>query len=458
MITRIQVMNYKSLRCIDIPMSRFHVLVGPNASGKSAFLDVLSFLHDFISEDLDFAVEKRTENFYDLVWGQSDKSGHFEMAIEAEIPTNIINLTKFNNYVIRYELSIGMKCVEDESEIFEEKLFFRNKKTNKNKDNIHTIITKNHEISEPYLIKINKDSTNNNFTNVVYHEKFANYVLKQENISYTDKGIIGSVGPRSSNEARGPSGSYMTPSKSKISGLNVLSDDKLMPYFFWFKSILLNEIQLYYHENSKLKSNSKPGASNDLEKDGSNLSKVIRKFEASNPDIFNQWICHLKTALPDLESMHTYHNSKDGSLVLKIKYSNNIKLPARSISDGTLRLLALTLPAYLPDNQGVYMFEEPENGIHPQAIETVIDSLKSFYKGQVFITTHSPLILSLVKPEEILCFWNDSEKGTRITTGDKHPVFQEWEKNKDTSLGVLFASGILDSDWGDDERSSSAGL
>ncbi len=40
-----------------------------------------------------------------------------------------------------------------------------------------------------------------------------------------------------------------------------------------------------------------------------------------------------------------------------------------------MRLLALTLLAYLPDNREIYLLEEPENGVHPLALEGVLDSL-----------------------------------------------------------------------------------
>ena len=40
MIRRLQVLHYRAFKYIDIELSRFHILVGPNASGKSSFLDV----------------------------------------------------------------------------------------------------------------------------------------------------------------------------------------------------------------------------------------------------------------------------------------------------------------------------------------------------------------------------------------------------------------------------------
>lgn len=73
MIRRIQALNYRCLRYADVTLDRFHVLVGPNASGKSTLLDVVAFLGDVVSEGLVEAVEKRTRNFQDLVWKRPAK-------------------------------------------------------------------------------------------------------------------------------------------------------------------------------------------------------------------------------------------------------------------------------------------------------------------------------------------------------------------------------------------------
>lgn len=69
MIRRIQALNYRCLRYVDVDLEgSFHILVGPNASGKSTLLDVIGFLGDLVSYGLDLAVERRTNNFQDLVW------------------------------------------------------------------------------------------------------------------------------------------------------------------------------------------------------------------------------------------------------------------------------------------------------------------------------------------------------------------------------------------------------
>lgn len=81
MITLIEALNYRSLKYISQPLGPFHVLIGPNASGKSTFLDVVAFLGRLVSDGVEAAVRERTENFVDLLWKR--EGTRFELAIEA---------------------------------------------------------------------------------------------------------------------------------------------------------------------------------------------------------------------------------------------------------------------------------------------------------------------------------------------------------------------------------------
>ncbi len=108
MISSIEALNFRCLRYIHQPTGRFHVLVGPNASGKTTFLDVVAFLADLVSDGLEAAVSKRTQNFIDLVWGRTGTG--FEIAIEAQIPQQRQQLLAEENRrfsTIRYEVGIG---------------------------------------------------------------------------------------------------------------------------------------------------------------------------------------------------------------------------------------------------------------------------------------------------------------------------------------------------------------
>jgi len=111
------------------------------------------------------------------------------------------------------------------------------------------------------------------------------------------------------------------------------------------------------------------------------------------------------------------------------------------VSDGTLRLLTLTLPAYIPDFTGVYLVEEPENGIHPQAIEVLFQSLSSVYGAQMLLATHSPVILSQADLRQVLCFQKTESGATDIVAGAEHPALKDWKGQP--NLDVIFASGVL---------------
>ena len=90
---------------------------------------------------------------------------------------------------------------------------------------------------------------------------------------------------------------------------------------------------------------------------------------------------------------------------------------ASSLSDGTLRFLALAILAADPDVTGLICMEEPENGIHPERIPAVLDLVRTLAEEQdgldgakevsqelkqVLINTHSPLVVELLPDDSLL--------------------------------------------------------
>ena len=58
-ITKVWAKNFRSIEYAELELDALTVLVGPNASGKSNLLDILSFLGDAAKDGLESAIEKR---------------------------------------------------------------------------------------------------------------------------------------------------------------------------------------------------------------------------------------------------------------------------------------------------------------------------------------------------------------------------------------------------------------
>lgn len=113
----------------------------------------------------------------------------------------------------------------------------------------------------------------------------------------------------------------------------------------------------------------------------------------------------LRTIVPSVEEIRVELNTQRGEVDLTI-VQDGIAYPARVASEGTLRALALACIAVNPFGGGLVAFEEPENGVHPRRIELIARLLVEMAKQgrQVIVTTHSPVFCS-----EVLRLWRNEE-------------------------------------------------
>ena len=57
------------------------------------------------------------------------------------------------------------------------------------------------------------------------------------------------------------------------------------------------------------------------------------------------------------------------------------------------------------------------------------------------LATHSPVVLGIANPSQVLCFARNESGATDIVPGNRHPALGQWRG--EVSLGVLFAGGVL---------------
>ena len=87
---------------------------------------------------------------------------------------------------------------------------------------------------------------------------------------------------------------------------------------------------------------------------------------------------------------------------------DDVEVPAALASGGTLVTLAFLTLTHLREPRKLLLVEEPENGLHPARLQEVVALLRETVQSQadcqVVLTTHSPLLLDYAAPEEVRVF------------------------------------------------------
>lgn len=143
-----------------------------------------------------------------------------------------------------------------------------------------------------------------------------------------------------------------------------------------------------------------------LAKDGGDLPGLlhrIRQDESKWIDLRND----LQEAYPRIEEIHFKRGLERGELgLLFVERSPASSRPLvyrpSQMSDGFLRILALLAIKHQPKPLALLGYEEPENGLHPTALDDCMRHLKAIARNgtQVIVTTHSPYLLNHILEDE----------------------------------------------------------
>ncbi|OQY44576.1 MAG: hypothetical protein B6247_30035 [Candidatus Parabeggiatoa sp. nov. 2] len=431
MIQRIEALNYRSLRYVSQEIRPFQVLVGPNASGKSTFLDVVALLGDFVHYGMSDAIlfgsdrEKgRASRLDELIFNQS--TDHFELAVELVVPEHLRPIHQreyqWQPDTVRYEVAFGNNEKTRELEIRAETLWLLDSQQ-RQPNRLEPVNQFPLEPQPPATLMTQESQTPPGWKMVVQKILKSGQDYFRAETSNWD--IMFRVGPH----------------KAALSG--VPEDTERFPITIWVRDLLRGGMSLLALSSAAMRRPVSPSASRRFSLDGANLPLVIQDLKRHHSQSYQDWVAHLQTILPDLTQIQVYERSEDRHLYLALSVASASEpVPSWLISDGTLRLLALTLLAYVPaENAGIYLIEEPENGIHPKAVEGIFQSLSSVYRGQVLVATHSPLFLGLSEPSQLLCFAKNPSGAVDIVSGERHPALKNWRGEVDIS--TLYAAGVL---------------
>jgi predicted ATPase len=423
MITKIEAVNFRCLRNVSQILDRFHVLTGPNGSGKSTFLSVPYVIGKFAQEGLEAVWNAaRARAFNELTFCGAGSS--FQLAVECALPQSLHlkheNGNGGSGYShVRYEVEIGVEETPAPPEV-------------------PRILAEN-----LWLLGA---------TNETPRRELVQSDLAFPSSSIPDRRLIHERAPKGWRKVASKSANQNSYFRSETtdwnfqirnpvqkSALSTLPEDERFSRANWFRSQFVDRLQKIMLHSEKMLEPSSPLKQRGFAVDGSNLPQVIQDLRKDKPS-YAGWLDHVRSILP-IKSIEVHERPEDRKLFFDVLYDTGLRVHSWQLSDGTLRLLALTLLAYAPGEPATYLIEEPENGVHPQAIESVYQSLSGLDDGQVLVATHSPVMVAQVTPAQLLCFSKGPDDSANIIRGDMHPKLKDWQVALD--LSHLYAAGIL---------------
>lgn len=160
-----------------------------------------------------------------------------------------------------------------------------------------------------------------------------------------------------------------------------------------FKTYMQNIYSLDLLSPQELRKRSRVGSKLGLS--GENISAFLNTF---SKDQQKEILDQLKKCYPNLEDLAIRKSKAGWSRLELVEVFKDKRLTneAKYLNDGVLRLIAIL--AQLQSEKSFLLFDEIENGINPELIEFLIDTLIAS-KHQVMITTHSPMILNYIEDD-----------------------------------------------------------
>lgn len=446
MITRIEAYRYRCFNDagIGVDFGEYNIIAGRNGAGKTTLLDIPVLLGDlvrsryctdaFLKPQSNW-VTPRAHTLPELFFKAAGNQLTF--AVEAKLPPEVVSrLTdstdavmqadeelwpKFLRYELRLELFNGL-----ELQVRDERLFLFPQKH----PTVHDFRTEG-LLSTPTTIR--KESApilgHEHWLSILHRGDGAPTIFSQEvedKHSKTKRPIL---------QMRVPAGQL---------ALAVLPpDSQLYPAANWFRNLLEQRAVFLDPKWNSLRKACPPGHSLGIVSDGSTMPWLALDLQKSDPDRFARWVKHVRTGLRNVKAIRAVEREEDHHAYFVVTYDNDYDVTSSGLSEGTLRLIALTLIPYLPVERlpAHLVIEQPEDGIHPRAIETVLDALRSIYDCQAWVSTQSPLVLAHSEVSNVLCASIQKDGSANIVTGIQHPRLKDWKGSVD--LGTLLASGVL---------------
>jgi predicted ATPase len=343
MIHRVRVKNFRSIRDVTVELSPVTVLVGRSGAGKSNFVDSIRFLRDLLSAD----PNRQDMNHVTSLWSNSRPATSPPTTTSFEITFSIPGVKEHYQYEITLHNDGPARSPVHERLLIGERCLF-SQKTGPNFQSQWT--------SKPNLVQV------------------------------PDAGAIAI--------SRLPSLSEVVIAYTALTsaiGIHTFSDQVLSPG------------RKGPPRNNSESLEGAPG----LRDDASNYLETLREIMSNLHDLSlrHNILSALRRVNKTIASVELDDIRRPTSVIVGHEFGDKILgLKLSQESDGLRRFYACLLAIYQSPAKQTLIFEHPEDGIHPGALSLLAEEFKSAPqngRGQVILTTHSPLLLDHFEPDQI---------------------------------------------------------
>lgn len=413
MLTRIEIDGFKMFECFSLDLRPFVVILGPNASGKSNLFDAIRLLSNLADSDLRSAVQEMrgepTELFRRKPDGEHGTKMAFavEVLLEPHIRDPWGAQVDINHSRVRYEVEIERR--RDEKGI--ERLIVAREQA--------TPILKrqdlwNQQLSKAFSAAYVKSSRRTPW--LVTEGANGN----PRSFKISQDGHQGRTRPAEAAEA------------TVLSGITSVE----FPHLYALK-VEMQSWRFLQLDPEALRQPSPIFAADDLEPNGGNLAKVLARIQAETATkerpkgALADIAADLSSLIPGVTGLAVTEDEKNRDYRIDVEMRDGPPFSARVISDGTLRVLALLTILHDPKHRSLVCFEEPENGVHPIRLKTMVQRFHELVTdpmdedfddseplSQLLVNSHSPVVLSSLSLKEGEVMFADTVVST-ATNGHK---------------------------------------
>ena len=436
MLTRLRVKGFKNLVDVDVRFGPFTCIAGPNGAGKSNLFDAITFLGDLASMKIMQAASRargtngRISDFHSLFF--RDAKGEFlpmlfiaEMIVPSEVIDDFDRPAKptatFLEYTLELRLSETHADQSPADPIYIEQEGLR--AINSSEASKHLGFAQS-----PAWIRKHIFGPGNKRTPFISTEVSGN--PNQPAIKlFSDQ-----------TERGGPP--FLVPARKSpqtiVSGVNSSSHPTALAARSELRSWRLLQL-----EPSALRRFDNFGDDPYVTSTGEHLPGALMRL-----DNYAEVSQRLSELLPDIVSVNVDADEKRQVKTLLLTMKDKETYTASSLSDGTLRFLALAVLALDPEFGGLLCMEEPENGIHPSRIPQMLRLVRSLSEDvevdddgvtapsirQLIVNTHSPLVVAELRDEELLFAETLKMKGKGFV--NFKPLLNTWRQRASDVKGA----------------------